>query len=94
MYFLIDVAGFHLSNATSAEILSFKDKLKLTAVSQMQKSIAVSQSETNLTCPFTVDAYFTSNVSAAMTGNPQTKSISHVSGGVDGSVCLQLINGQ
>lgn len=36
MYFLIDVAGFHLSNAASAEILSFKDKLKLTAVSQMQ----------------------------------------------------------
>lgn len=64
--------------------------MKLTAVSQMQ----MSQSETNFTLSFTIDSYFTSNVSAAMTGSPQTKSILHVSGGVDGSVCLQLINGQ
>lgn len=36
MYFLIAVAGFHLSNAASAEIINLKDKLELTAVSQMQ----------------------------------------------------------
>lgn len=35
MYVLIDVAGFHLSNAASAEIINLKDKMKLTAVSQM-----------------------------------------------------------